>query len=55
MSPQKQVLIKLTDEQQKEVQEKLGKEVTHITIKLISGIVLLAEVVQESEPFDGAY
>lgn len=43
MSVNKKIVIKLTDEQRKEVQEQLGKEVTHITLQLVAGIVILAE------------
>jgi hypothetical protein len=55
VSPYKQVMIKLTDEQQREVQEHLGKEVTHITFRLVSGIMILAEVADPPDPFDGRF
>lgn len=55
MSPNKQVMIQLTDEQQQEVRERLGKEVTHITFRLVSGIVILAEVTDAPDPLDGRY
>ncbi len=55
MSLNKQVMIKLTDEQQKEVKEQLGKEVTHVLFQLVSGLVILAEVTDPPDPFDGRY
>lgn len=48
-------MIMLTDEQQQEILEKLGKEVKHVTFRLISGIVLLAEVVDEPDLLDGRH
>ena len=52
MSPRKQVLIKLTDEQRNEVQEVLGKEVTYVLLRLIGDSVILAEASDASEGFD---
>ena len=49
------MIITLTDEQQKEVLEKLGKEVKHVTFRLVAGIALLAEVADERDPLDGRY
>jgi len=40
----KQVLIKLTEEQSREVQEMLGKEVTYVLLRLIGESVIFAEV-----------
>ena len=55
MSPTKQVMIELTDEQQKEVREQLDKEVTHVTFRLVSGSVILAEVTDPPDPLDGRH
>lgn len=43
MSTGKLVMIKLTDEQRREVQERLGKEVTFVILHLIGGSVIMAE------------
>ncbi len=52
MSSRKQVLIKLTDEQSREVQEMLGKEVTYVLLRLIGDSVIFAEVSDASEGLD---
>jgi len=49
----KQVLIKLTDEQRREVQEKLGKDVTYVILRLVGNSVILAEVSDASGELDG--
>ena len=46
------VTIKLTDEQRREVQDKLGKEVTYVILRLVGGSVILAEVSDASDGFD---
>ena len=52
MSTGKIVMIKLTDEQRKEVREKLGKEVTYVTLRLLGGSVILAETSDASDGID---
>ncbi len=51
----KLVTIKLTDEQRKEVWEKLDKEVTYVILRLVGGSVILAEVSDASDEFDGRW
>ena len=51
----KQVLIKLTEEQRREVQEMLGKEVTYVLLRLIGDSVIFAEVSDTSEGLDECY
>ena len=43
MSPFKQIVIKLTGKQRRIISEEPGKEVPHITLRRVAGIVLLAE------------
>jgi len=49
MSARKQVVIKLTDEQRSEVQERLDKEVTHVRLSLAPGAVIFAEAIDAPE------
>lgn len=48
MSSHKQVIIKLTEEQQKEITKKLNKEVSHIKLWIVPGTVVLAEVIERA-------
>lgn len=43
MSSRREVIIKLTKEQQKEIQVDLDKEVTHIKLSIAPGAVIFAE------------
>jgi hypothetical protein len=43
MSARKQIVIKLTEDQRREVREKLDKEVTHIKLSVVTGAVIFAE------------
>jgi hypothetical protein len=52
MSTGKLVTIKLTDEQRKEVQEKLEKEVTYVILRLVGGTAILAEASDAPDELD---
>lgn len=43
MSTRNRVLIKLTEDQRKEIIEKLGKEVTYLIFRLVGGSQILVD------------
>jgi hypothetical protein len=53
MSTGKQFLVKLTEEQQREIREKLDKEVTHIKLSVVTGAVIFAEALYLPGSSDG--
>jgi hypothetical protein len=53
MSPHKQVVIKLTDQQRQQLEDALGKEVTFVIFRLLGGSQVIAEVSDASDTFDG--
>ena len=52
MSSHKEVIIKLTDEQRREIRVKLDKEVSHLKLWIVPGTVVLAEVIERPERAD---
>lgn len=49
MSSPKQVVITLTEEQRREIREKLDKEITHLKLWLVPGTVVLAETISQPD------
>jgi hypothetical protein len=47
------VTIKLTEEQRKEIKERLGREVTYIIFRLVGGSQVLVEASDAPDTFDG--
>jgi DNA-binding MarR family transcriptional regulator len=46
MSSRREIIVKLTEEQRKEIHEKLDKEVTHVKLSLAPGAVIFAEALK---------
>ena len=49
MSPRREIIIKMTDKQRKEIYEKLDKEVTHVKISVVTAAVVFAEALELPE------
>jgi len=49
MSAHKEMVIKLTKEQQEEIKKALDREVTHVKFWLVPGTVILAEAITRPE------
>ena len=53
MSAHKQVVIKLTKEQQEEIRNCLDRDVTHIKLWIVPGTVVLAEAIIQPQSLNG--
>lgn len=49
MSAHREVTIKLTKEQQEEIEKKLDRKVTHVKLWLVPGTVVLAEAMKQTD------